>query len=107
MTTPDHDPYTALLDELAAVREHLTRLDTRETTHHATLTAQLAALTSQTGDEDTGTGYQPGLSPAWWTLTGEDRRPGAGVGGLVAGTEGAGSLTQIHPSSRAAVWPKY
>ena len=32
MTTPEHDPYTALLDELAALREHLTRLDTRETT---------------------------------------------------------------------------
>src|SRR5690242_19108867 len=39
MTTPD-DPIAALLDELAALREHLTRLDTRETGHHAALTAQ-------------------------------------------------------------------
>jgi hypothetical protein len=73
MTTPD-DPYTALLDELAAVREHLTRLDTRETTHHATLAAQLAALASQAGGEDADTGYQPGPAPAWWILAGEDRR---------------------------------
>ena len=58
MTAPD-DPYTALLDELAAVREHLTRLDTRETAHHATLTAQLTTLTSPTGADDEPGGYQP------------------------------------------------
>jgi hypothetical protein len=75
VTTPDHDPYTALLDELAALREHLTRLDTRETDHHATLTAQLTALTTGPGQaDDDASGYQPGPTPAWWTLAGEDRR---------------------------------
>jgi hypothetical protein len=74
MTTPDPDPYTALLDELAAVREHLTRLDTRETTHHATVAAQLTALTSPSATADDPGGFQPGPAPAWWTLVGDDRR---------------------------------
>jgi len=74
MTAPD-DPYTALLDELAALREHLTRLDARETAHHATLTAQLAALTTHSDHADgDASGYQPGPAPAWWTLAGDDRR---------------------------------
>ena len=75
MTTADPDPYTALLDELAAVREHLTRLDTRETGHHAALTAQLAVLAARPDQaDDDASGYQPGPAPAWWTLAGDDRR---------------------------------
>ena len=73
MTTPD-DPYTALLDELAALREHLTRLDDRETAHHATVSAQLTTLASHPASDDDPGGYQPGPAPAWWTLTGDDRR---------------------------------
>ena len=38
------DPLTAALDQLAACREHLSSLDTREATHHATLSGQLDQL---------------------------------------------------------------
>jgi hypothetical protein len=40
------DPITAALDQLAANREHLTTLDTREASHFAEVNAQLAQLAS-------------------------------------------------------------
>ena len=43
MTT---DPITAALDELAAHREHITTLDTREASHYAEVNGQLAQLAS-------------------------------------------------------------
>ena len=41
------DPITAIVDQLAAHGEQLTRLDAREASHHATLTALLAGLTGR------------------------------------------------------------
>jgi len=38
------DPLTAVLEQLAAYREHATDLDTRETSHYAELNGQLAQL---------------------------------------------------------------
>jgi hypothetical protein len=38
------DPMIAVLDQLAACREHLADLDTRETAHHAALDGQLTQL---------------------------------------------------------------
>ena len=43
MTT---DPITAALDQLAAHREHITTLDTREASHYAEVNGQLAQLAS-------------------------------------------------------------
>ena len=88
------DPITAIIDQLAAHAEQLTRLDTRHADHHAAVSARLAELTgqtaalgrvveehaaalalltapSQTGPD--GDGYQPEPAPAWWKLAG--RRP--------------------------------
>ena len=42
------DPITAIVDQLAAHAEQLTRLDTREADHHAAVSARLAELTGQT-----------------------------------------------------------
>src|SRR5438034_9303759 len=70
------DQITAALDQLAAQREHLTRLDAREATHHATLTGLLAGLTARPGpapaDEDPA--YLPDPAPCWWQLNPEDRQ---------------------------------
>jgi hypothetical protein len=68
------DPIPAVLDQLAALAEQIGRLDTREAGHHATLTAQLAALTTQAKAGDDPGGYQPGPAPAWWTLAPEARQ---------------------------------
>jgi hypothetical protein len=46
VTTPD--PLPAVLDQLAAAREHLTQLDAREAAHYAELAGQLAQLLSMT-----------------------------------------------------------
>ncbi len=67
-----HDPYTALLDQLAAHREQLTRLDAREADHHAALTAQLAVLTATPAQNPDG--YQPEPAPPWWQLNPEARQ---------------------------------
>jgi hypothetical protein len=94
-----NDPITGLLDELAAHREHLTRLDTREAEHHAALSGQLAELAGQAAgisgtlqdyaaaiarltaaspaDTEPG-GYRPGPAPTWWKLApGDPREPAA------------------------------
>ena len=90
----DTDPITAIVDQLAAHAEQLTRLDTRHADHHAAVSARLAELTGQTAalghvveehaaaltrltapsrtDRDPDS-YRPGPAPAWWKLTAEDR----------------------------------
>ena len=71
------DQITAALDQLAAQREQITRLDTREATHYATLTGLLAGLTARTGPDpapDDPGGYQPDPAPCWWQLSPEDRQ---------------------------------
>ena len=91
---PGTDPISAIVDQLAAHAEHLTRLDTREADHHTALRGQLAELTSQatvidrvvqehaaalshlTAPGQTGRdpdGYCPDPAPSWWKLTAEDR----------------------------------
>ena len=71
------DQITAALDQLAAQREQITLLDTREATHYATLTGLLAGLTARTGpgpaDEDSA--YLPDPAPCWWQLSPDDRQP--------------------------------
>jgi hypothetical protein len=66
------DQITAALDQLAAQREQITRLDTREATHYATLTGLLAGLTARTGPDpalDDPGAYQPDPAPAWRQLS--------------------------------------
>ena len=91
----DTDPITAIVDQLAAHAEQLTRLDTREADHHTTASSRLAELTSQaasigqvvqehaaalghlTAPTQTGRdadGYQPDPAPAWWKLADGDRQ---------------------------------
>ena len=70
------DQITAALDQLAAQREQITRLDAREATHHATLTGLLAGLTARTGPDpapDDPGGYQPEPAPQWWNLPADAR----------------------------------
>ena len=43
-----NDPITAIVDQLAAHAEQLTRLDAREADHHAAASGRLAELTGQT-----------------------------------------------------------
>lgn len=98
------DPITAALDQLAAHREHITALDTREASHFAEVNEQLTQLTSMittlgralvdntaalarldtldrqvsdltaSGGAGEGGGYQPGPAPAWWKLTPDERQ---------------------------------
>ena len=42
-----NDPITAIVDQLAAHAEQLTRLDTRQSDHHAAVSGRLAELTDQ------------------------------------------------------------
>jgi hypothetical protein len=71
------DQITAALDQLAAQREQITRLDTREATHYAMLTGLLVGLTARPGPdpapEDPG-GYQPDPAPCWWQLSPDARQ---------------------------------
>ena len=88
------DPITAIVDQLAAHAEQLTRLDRRHADHHAAVSARLAELTGQTAalghsvqehaaalarltapspagpDKD---GYCPEPAPAWWKLSADSR----------------------------------
>jgi hypothetical protein len=88
------DPITAIVDQLAAHAEQLTRLDARQAEHHATVSGRLveltdqstvlgrvieehaAALTRLTATRQAGPdadGYCPGPAPAWWNLTADGR----------------------------------
>ena len=90
-----NDSITAALDRIAAYREQLTRLDIRETEHHAALSGQLAEVTelaasigrilhdhaaalaqltatSQAGAEPDS--YHPRSAPTWWKLAADGRR---------------------------------
>ena len=90
-----NDPITGLLDRLAAYREQVTRLDTREAEHHAAVSGQLAELTdlaarigrtlhdhaaalrqlAATSPASTGPdSYGPGPAPAWWKLPPDGRQ---------------------------------
>ena len=92
---PDTDPITAIVDQLAAHAEQLTRLEARHADHHAAVSARLAELTGQTAalghvvDEHAaalarltapspagpdGDGYHPEPAPAWWKLAADDRQ---------------------------------
>jgi len=91
---PGNDQITGLLDQLAAHREQVTQLDTREAEHHAALSGQLtelagqaasisrtlqdyaaaiARLTASPADAEPG-GYCPAPAPAWWKLAADNRR---------------------------------
>ena len=92
MTGTDSIP--AIVDQLAAHAEQLTRLEGRHADHHAAVSARLAELTGQTTalsqavnehaaaltrltapsqtDPD-GDGYHPEPGPAWWKLTADSR----------------------------------
>ena len=95
LTMPGTDPITAIVDQLAAHAEQLTRLDTREADHHAAASSRLADLADQAASigrvvqehaaalghltapsqTDRGAdGYQPDAAPAWWKLTDGDRQ---------------------------------
>ncbi len=89
-----NDLITAIVDQLAACAEQLTRLDTREAGHHTAISGRLAELTGQAAaighivqehaaavaqltapsqtDPDAG-GYHSEPAPAWWKLTADDR----------------------------------
>jgi hypothetical protein len=91
----DADPITAIVDQLAAHAEQLTRLDGRHAEHHAAVSARLAELSGQTAslghvveehaaaltqltapsqtDPDSD-GYYPEPTPAWWKLTADGRQ---------------------------------
>jgi hypothetical protein len=91
---PSTDPITAIVDQLAAHAEQLTRLDTREADHHAAASSRLAELADQTAtlgrvvqehaaalgqltapsptDRDAD-GYHPEPAPTGWKLTTDDR----------------------------------
>jgi hypothetical protein len=97
LTMPGNDPTTAIVDQLAAHAEQLTRLDTREAEHHVAVSGRLAELTDQAAsigrtlhehaaalarltatspaDLDAG-GYHPEPAPAWWKpAAGERQEP--------------------------------
>jgi hypothetical protein len=85
------DPITAIIDQLAAHAEQLTRLDTREADHHAAASSRLAELTDHaaalgrviqehaaalghlTASSPTDR-YHPQPAPAWRKLTAEARQ---------------------------------
>jgi hypothetical protein len=65
------DPLTAVLDQLAAYREHHSRLDSREAAHHAQLSRQLAQLS---GMVTTVSRALAGDTPVLARLEGLDRQ---------------------------------
>jgi len=89
------DPITAIVDQLAAHTEQLTRLDARHADHHAAVSARLAELPGQTSalgraveehaaaltrltapspSGPDGDGYCPEPAPAWWKLAADGRQ---------------------------------
>ncbi len=81
------DQLTAALDQLAAQREQIARLDAREAGHYTTLTGLLTGLTARTSPNparDNPDGYQPEAAPAWCNIAPQDRRdPVARLGAWV------------------------
>ena len=80
------DPITAALDQLASQREQITRVDTREATHYATLTGLVAGLTARTSPdpaERTPAATGPTRHRRWWQLAADDRRCRARLRGWV------------------------
>jgi hypothetical protein len=81
------DQLTAALDQLAAQREQLARLDAREAGHYATLTGLLTGLTARPAPgpaRDEPSGHQPEPAPPCWQLSPADRRdPVARLGAWV------------------------
>jgi hypothetical protein len=90
--TSSNDPITAIADQLAAQAEQITRLDTRQSDHHAAVSGQLAELTEQAAaigrvvgehaaaltslaatSQTDPDGYCLGPAPAWWKLAAADR----------------------------------
>jgi hypothetical protein len=92
---PGTDPITAIVDQLAAHAEQLTRLEGRQADHHAAVSQQLAELTGQAaalgrvvGEHAVALaqlaaasqagpaldGYGPGPAPEWWKLAAADRQ---------------------------------
>jgi hypothetical protein len=90
-----NDPITGLLDRIAAYREQVTQLDTRETEHHTAVSGQLAELTdlaatisrtlqdhaaalaqlTAAGQADADSdNYCPVPTPPWWKLAAADRQ---------------------------------
>ncbi len=91
----DNDPITAIIDQLAAHAEQLTRLHTRHADQHAAVSARLAELTGQTAahghaieehaaalgrltatsqTDPEADGYRPDPAPAWWKLAAAGRQ---------------------------------
>jgi hypothetical protein len=89
------DPTNAIVDQLAAHAEHLTRLEACQAEHHATATGRLAELTDQaaaigrtlhehaaalarlTAPSQPGPdadGYHPEPTPTWWKLAAAERQ---------------------------------
>ena len=66
---PGNDPIAAILDQLAAHREQLTRLSRTLDEHAATLTE----LTATTLDSDDPDAYQPVPASQWWNLPADGR----------------------------------
>ena len=100
------DQITAALDQLAAQREQITRLDTREATHYATLTGLLAGLTARTGPDPARRRPQrlparpgPVLVAAQPGRHGRSRSPGCGPGWTRS--TGPATATSPPPSARA------
>ena len=71
------DPLAAVLDQLAAAGEQLTRLDAREAGHYQRLAAQLASLADRLARDpaaDDPLADQPGPATPWWHLSPGDRQ---------------------------------
>ena len=66
---PDNDPIAAILDQLAAHHEQLTRLSRILDEHGAALTE----LTELTFDSDDPDAYHPEPAPQWWNLRADGR----------------------------------
>ena len=69
LTMASNDPIAAILDQLAAHHEQLTRLSRTLDEHTAALT-ELTATTIDAADPD---GYQPEPAPQWWNLPADAR----------------------------------
>jgi hypothetical protein len=77
------DPIMGVLEQLAATRDQLSRLDDREAGHYAAITGRLEEITElitnlgrhMQGPSEDADGYSPGPAPAWWRLTDAERDP--------------------------------